>query len=76
MKIAITADPELPVPPKYYGGIERIIDMVVTGLVERGPAVALIANRESRSPGRLDPWPGRKHSSQWDTTRTDGKHLS
>ena len=29
MKIAITVDPEIPVPPVLYGGIERIVDMLV-----------------------------------------------
>ena len=32
LKIAITADPELPVPPELYGGIERVIDMLIRGL--------------------------------------------
>ena len=28
MRISLTADPELPVPPRLYGGIERIVDML------------------------------------------------
>lgn len=28
VRIALTADPELPVPPRLYGGIERIVDML------------------------------------------------
>lgn len=28
MRIALTADPELPVPPTLYGGIERVVDML------------------------------------------------
>jgi hypothetical protein len=46
MKIAITADPELPVPPLHYGGIERIIDMLVRSLVDRGHDVTLFAHRD------------------------------
>ena len=60
MKIALTADPELPVPPELYGGIERIVDMLARGLVARGHEVTLLAHRDSRSAGRLVPWPGRR----------------
>jgi len=36
MKILLTADPDLPVPPKLYGGIERIVDLLATGLQSCG----------------------------------------
>ncbi|MDE2465998.1 MAG: glycosyltransferase family 4 protein [Alphaproteobacteria bacterium] len=58
MKIALTADPELPVPPLLYGGIERIVDMLARGLVAKGHDVTLFAHRDSHSAGRLIPWPG------------------
>ncbi|MCU1625042.1 MAG: glycosyltransferase family 4 protein [Frankiales bacterium] len=58
MRIALTADPELPVPPRLYGGIERIIDMLARQLVERGHEVTLFAHRDSATAGRLVPWPG------------------
>lgn len=57
MRIAITVDPEIPVPPKLYGGIERIVDMLVRGLVERGHEVTLIAHPNSQVPCRLLPYP-------------------
>ena len=41
MRIALTVDPELPVPPIHYGGIERIVDMLARGLAERGHEVTL-----------------------------------
>jgi glycosyltransferase involved in cell wall biosynthesis len=69
LRIAITADPELPVPPVLYGGIERIVDMLARGLVERGHAVTLFAHRDSRSVGRLAAWPGRSSVSKADTVR-------
>lgn len=69
LKIAITADPELPVPPKYYGGIERIIDMLIVGLQERGHQVTLFAHRESNTGGELVAWPGRASQSITDTAR-------
>jgi glycosyltransferase involved in cell wall biosynthesis len=69
MKIAITADPELPVPPLYYGGIERVIDMLVRSLVERGHEVTLFAHRDSSPHCRLVPWPGASSLSRSDTIR-------
>ena len=69
LKVAITADPELPVPPKYYGGIERIIDMLVVGLEERGHEVTLFAHEDSRTKGNLVPWPGKASRSVWDTAK-------
>jgi glycosyltransferase involved in cell wall biosynthesis len=53
MRIAITVDPYLPVPPKLYGGIERVVDFLVRGLVERGHELTLVAHPESRTPARL-----------------------
>jgi glycosyltransferase involved in cell wall biosynthesis len=52
LSIAITADPYLPVPPRLYGGIERLLDYLVRGLVERGHTVALLAHPDSTPPGR------------------------
>lgn len=56
MKIAITADPMLPVPPENYGGIERIIDFLVRGLIKRGHEVVLVAHRSSTVPVNLIPY--------------------
>jgi glycosyltransferase involved in cell wall biosynthesis len=69
LKIAITADPELPVPPKLYGGIERVIDMLIRGLVARGHEVTLFAHPESDVPCRLVPYPGASSLSRADTLR-------
>jgi len=65
LRIAITADPEIPVPPKHYGGIERIIDMLVRGLTGRGHEVTLFANGSSEVPCRLLPYPGNQSGSVW-----------
>jgi glycosyltransferase involved in cell wall biosynthesis len=56
MRIAITADPYLPVPPAHYGGIERVIDVLVRELDARGHRVTLIAHPDSRTPARLIPY--------------------
>jgi glycosyltransferase involved in cell wall biosynthesis len=59
MRVLITADPELPVPPSLYGGIERVIDILVRELKALGHTVGLLAHRDSQSPadGRFS-WPG------------------
>lgn len=69
MRIALTADPELPVPPRLYGGIERIIDMLARELVRQGHEVTLFAHPDSATAGRLIPWPGRSSASGADTLR-------
>lgn len=66
MKIALLADPMLPVPPKHYGGIERIIDMLARELERRGHEVTLFAHRDSDSAGDLVPW----HSERNDPLAT------
>lgn len=66
MKIALTVDPELPVPPIAYGGIERIVDILAKGLVDRGHEVVLFAHAESTTAGTLVPWPGSSSTSKLD----------
>jgi glycosyltransferase involved in cell wall biosynthesis len=67
MNILLTADPELPVPPKYYGGIERIVDMLACSLVERGHSVTLVAHPDSTTPARRVPYTGATSRSLRDT---------
>jgi glycosyltransferase involved in cell wall biosynthesis len=69
LRIALTADPELPTPPLHYGGIERVVDMLAHGLESRGHEVTLFAHAASRSAGRLVPWPGRSSQSRTDLAR-------
>lgn len=66
LRIAVTADPELPVPPKLYGGIERVVDLLVRGLVARGHDVTLIAHPDSSVPCRLVPYTGASSRSRRD----------
>ena len=47
MKIALLADPEIPVPPIHYGGIERVIDLLIKGLKKNGHEISLFAHRNS-----------------------------
>ena len=60
MKILLTCDPEIPVPPGLYGGIERIVEMLVNAYVEHGFDVTLCANPASKVPCRLVGWKGSK----------------
>lgn len=69
LRIALTADPELPVPPRLYGGIERIVDLLATALTARGHEVVLFAHPDSKSAGVLRPWPGGDSRSTFDTIR-------
>ena len=69
LNIVITVDPEIPVPPLYYGGIERIVDMLIRGLVNAGCQVSLFANHESRVPAALIPYVGRRSNSLKDAFR-------
>ena len=69
MKIALTADPEIPVPPVHYGGIERVVDMLARNLALRGHDVTLFAHPSSRCPVRTMGWPGANSVSRADTIR-------
>ncbi len=67
MRILLTADPELPVPPKLYGGIERIVDLLVTQMHARGHTVGLVAHRESTSSAKkLFAWAGLRSQNKLD----------
>jgi len=67
MKILLTADPELPVPPQLYGGIERIVDQLVSGLQIRGHTVGLVVHPDSTSPAeQLFPWLARRSQDKFD----------
>lgn len=58
MRILLSADPGIPVPPRYYGGIERIVDGLVRALRIQGHSVGLVAHRDSSSPAdAVFAWP-------------------
>jgi len=67
VSVAIAVDPEIPVPPHLYGGIERIVDMLVRGLIQRGHDVTLFAHPDSRVPCRLLAYPGLRSQNRIDT---------
>lgn len=67
LHVVLSADPELPVPPKLYGGIERIIDLLARELVRLGHQVTLFAHPASVSAGRLMGYRGQSSASCVDT---------
>lgn len=69
MNIAVVADPMLPVPPRLYGGVERVISLLVTELVDRGHNVTLFAHADSEVPCRHVPYSGTDAQSTIDTLR-------
>ncbi len=69
MKIALTVDPEIAVPPLHYGGIERIVDFLVSEYQKLGHEVYLFANEHSRQDCYLKVWPGKTSLSKKDTIK-------
>jgi glycosyltransferase involved in cell wall biosynthesis len=70
VRILLTADPELPVPPNLYGGIERIVDGLIAELRLRNLQVGLVAHPDSQCPvDYFLPWPGRKSNRLTDSLR-------
>jgi len=61
MRILMTADPYLPVPPRLEGGIERMVDVLVRGLVRRGHDVTVFAHPASTTPAKLVPYGAPPH---------------
>jgi glycosyltransferase involved in cell wall biosynthesis len=55
MKIAIAAEPFLPIPPKKYGGVERVIYYLIKGLQQNGHEVVLLAPGDSKVDCELIP---------------------
>jgi glycosyltransferase involved in cell wall biosynthesis len=69
VRIVLTADPYLPVPPRGYGGIERVVQLVTDGLVSRGHRVTLLAHPASRTRAELVPYGVPPHRSAMDRAR-------
>lgn len=61
MRILLIADPMLTVPPRLYGGIERIVAQLVEAFRAEGHEVHLIALRGSSvESDRTYPWPAER----------------
>ena len=51
MKIAVTVDPYIPIPPELPGASSASWNFLVRGLLGRGHEVMLFAHPDSRIPG-------------------------
>lgn len=69
IRILLTADPDLPVPPSLYGGVERVVALLAGGLAARGHDVVLCAHRDSRPSCSLVPYAASSRSSAATTLR-------
>ena len=70
MRILVTVEPDIPVPPKLYGGIERIVDGLIRELRCRGHEIGLLANPESEcAVDYFIGWPGSTSHKRGDTIR-------
>ncbi len=68
MKILLTVDPEIPVPPEGYGGIERIVASLISEYRRLGHKIYLIANSSSKiDVDKLVGWKGQSSISKYDT---------
>jgi glycosyltransferase involved in cell wall biosynthesis len=66
LRIAIIADPELPVPPLLYGGIERIIAMLIEGYTRFDHQVSLFAHADSVTEAKLFAYKGKTSNRNLD----------
>ena len=55
MRIAQVAPLFESVPPKYYGGTERVVSYLTEELVRLGHEVTLYASGDSRTAAKLEP---------------------
>lgn len=69
LRILLLMDPVIPVPPRHYGGIERVIADVAAGLSRRGHDVTLWAAPGSDVPGRVEPFGREGEWTRWSNAR-------
>lgn len=55
MKVAIVADPYIPIPPPRYGGTEKVIHYLIKGLKEQGHEPILLGPGDSKTDATLIP---------------------
>lgn len=69
MRVLLSVDPGIEVPPRLYGGVERVADGVVRGLRRLGHQVCLVAEAGSRcAVEAFHPWPRPGAASRSGTT--------
>jgi glycosyltransferase involved in cell wall biosynthesis len=69
MRILLLMDPLIAVPPRHYGGIERVIADLADGLEARGHDVTLWAAPGSGTTARLEPFGHEQEWTRWSNLR-------
>src|SRR3954464_11509547 len=65
MRVLLLMDPLIAVPPRHYGGIERVIADLADGLVDRGHQVTLWAGPGSATRARLETFGNEGEWTRW-----------
>lgn len=69
MRILLIMDPLIPVPPRHYGGIERVVADLANELVHRGHSVTLWAAPGSQTDGATEPFGNEGEWTIWSNAR-------
>lgn len=69
MRILLIMDPLIPVPPRHYGGIERVVADLANELVHRGHSVTLWAAPGSSTEGATEPFGNEGEWTRWSNAR-------
>ena len=69
LRILLIMDPFIRVPPKHYGGIERVVANLADGLHRRGHTVTLWAAPGSHSSGAVQPFGREAEWTRWSNLR-------
>ena len=69
MRILLIMDPLIPVPPRHYGGIERVVADLANELVHRGHSVTLWAAPGSQTDGETEPFGSEGEWTAWSNAR-------
>ena len=69
MRVLLIMDPLIPVPPRHYGGIERVIADLADGLTVRGHQVTLWAGPGSGTNATLETFGDEGEWTRWSNVR-------
>jgi len=69
LRVLLVMDPLIPVPPRHYGGIERVVAELAGELHRRGHDITLWAAPGSRVEGRLEPFGRPGEWTRWSNLR-------
>src|SRR3954466_2720824 len=76
LRIAVLAPPWIPVPAPAYGGIEEVVRLLCSGLVDRGHDVTLFAPPSSTSSATVEPLLDDTHPDEIERCRWEVDHVA